>query len=443
MLSTYSPAQGCDAQLNALCTRTCPHAETHGELFARLDGSDGSAGKAWRCYAKSTLSADGLTFVGGNTYCTRHAMIIDELQRCLSGTGTVAVDAAVDVNGDARRMSDTGRQPFSQQQQQQAQQAQQRAAHLQAQQRAAQQQAQQLAGQQQAQQRVGQQSPPPPRPPEEWISFPRSRHAATPAPSYEHTTKYLELPPLIRIPSVNDCGAEMAASAPFWAASLYTSGYAHKAERLHVSCKAWGVCCSTSLVPDGTFEGEPEGSLRARHRLIATKPLFILRTLEASPLPLAWLDVDLEFHQWPSLFTPKGWLPTLAMADGGAHPPRDVLLWNWQANVSAFNGRRLKTASGVMWYNKTDAARSLLNAWAESMAYEANAAAPDDQTLDLLVNDDGWIDRCAFGWLPASYLRMMPRFGHVAPVLDHDRGVPVSGAGRNSPIKPVLPPKRR
>ena len=114
-----------------------------------------------------------------------------------------------------------------------------------------------------------------------------------------------------------------------------------------------------------------------------------------------------------------------------------------QGNVSHFNGRRLKTASGIAWFNKTESASQLLTAWAQSMAYDTNIAAPDDQALDLLVNDDGWIDRCAFGWLPASYLRMMPRHRDVAPVLDHDRGAPVSGKGRNSPVEPVLPPVRK
>ena len=36
------------------------------------------------------------------------------------------------------------------------------------------------------------------------------------------------------------------------------------------------------------------------------------------------------------------------------------------------------------------------------MSYTANYAAPDDQVLDLLVNDDGWIDRVEFGWLPEA-----------------------------------------
>ena len=57
--------------------------------------------------------------------------------------------------------------------------------------------------------------------------------------------------------------------------------------------------------------------------------------------------------------------------------------------MSAFGGRRLKTASGVAWFNKSGEAEALLTAWAETMAYEPNHAAPDDQALDLLVNDDG------------------------------------------------------
>ena len=254
-------------------------------------------------------------------------------------------------------------------------------------------------------------------------------------PHYEHAATHMALPEGVRVPRFDECKPELAEGALFWAASLYTSSYASKAARLVTSCEAWGVCCGTSLVPDGVLlTSEKEGSYKLRHRLIATKPIFILRTLQASPLPLAWLDVDLEFHAYPTLFTRAGWLDY-------QDPPRDVLLWNWQGNVSAFSGRRLKMASGVAWFNKTEAAESLLTAWAEAMAYEPNQNAPDDQTMDLLVNEDGWIDRCAFGWLPEAYLRMMPRHKHIAPVIDHDRGAAVSGKGKNSPIDPVLPPR--
>ena len=69
-----------------------------------------------------------------------------------------------------------------------------------------------------------------------------------------------------------------------------------------------------------------------------------------------------------------------------------------------------------------------------------HAARACAQVLDLLVNDDSWLDRAAFGWLPERYLRMMPRMKHIVPVIDHDRGVAVSGPGKNSPIRPTLPP---
>ena len=113
-----------------------------------------------------------------------------------------------------------------------------------------------------------------------------------------------------------------------------------------------------------------------------------------------------------------------------------MLLWNWQGNLSWFGGRRLKAASGVAYFNKTEAAERLLLAWAQAMAYPPNSDAPDDQALDLLVNNDGWIDRAAYGWLPAAYLRMSPHHSAVAPVIDHDRGVPSLAEGatrRRSP----------
>ena len=423
----YAPARGCDARLNALCDHICPLREMKGPLLARLDAAAGNPVPAWRCYAKEALSADGAKYAGGKSYCTRHNQLIAELQRCrldpeslghqpadpASGGPTAA--ASVDAGGRTRQLAAEDVRP-------------------------------------------------PARPRsmavEEWIRVPRWRLTSKPAPTYEHDASLIDLPAAVRIPSIDDCDASLLEGATFWAASLYTSGYTHKSERLKVSCDLWKVCCSTSLVPDGAYDGLPEGSHKLRHRLIASKPIFILRTLQASPLPLAWLDVDLEFHAFPTLFTPAGWDPQPVSAVEGSgeaasryvvprgglrsdgHASRDVLLWNWQANVSHFNGRRLKTASGVMWFNKTDAAEALLTAWSEAMAYEPNAAAPDDQALDLLVNEDGWIDRCAFGWLPAAYLRMLPRHKGIDPVLDHDRGVPVSGAGRNSPIRPILPPHR-
>ena len=52
----------------------------------------------------------------------------------------------------------------------------------------------------------------------------------------------------------------------------------------------------------------------------------------------------------------------------------------------------------------------MARAWAEAMAYKDNLRAPDDQVLNTLLSQGGWINRASWGWLPTSYLRMMPAF---------------------------------
>lgn len=399
----YTPAFGCDARLNEWCDTHCPHAAEHGPLLARFDTSHIRSPPQWRCYARSTLTDDGMQYRSGNTFCTRHAQLSDLLERCRAGsvpTATVGADGTVRGIDSPPSLSPS---PPRQQQRMPAA----------------------------AVDR------------EPCCRVPRHRNLRAgrdePVPRYMHAPSNLELPAAVPIPRLVDCEADLLKSATFWAISMHTPSYDAKAERLRASCEQVGVCCGISRVPDGAFDGLREGDPQLRYRLIASKPNFILKVLRESRLPVAWLDADLEFHSYPSLFAPAAW---------SQYGTRDVILWNWQANVSSFSGRRLKMASGVAWFNTTKEALDLLTAWTHVMAFEPNARVPDDQAMDLLVNDgrlqagggDGWIDRAAFGWLPESYLRMMPRHRHITPVIDHDRGNPVSGPGRNSPHKPTLPP---
>lgn len=446
-LPPYPPALGCDAKLNLWCDEHCPHFETQGALLARRTASTQGPSKAWRCFARSSLLDDAASYrMGSTTYCTRDGQLQKQLQRCLEageGAAAATADAAQDTATATVAVDATGETRVESPPKPQA----------------------------------PPRSPKPPPPPEAWIDGPRgfkelrspqgrqprisgvrpppppSDDGSTPPPPhYEHDASLMVLSPRIAVPSAADCAAELASAATFLAVSMYTDAYAHKAEYLRASCEAHSICCALSHVPNDAFgesaerdarhqteKGRGDGKLpnSFRHRLIASKPLFILRALHsAAPLPVAWLDVDLEFHQRPLLFEPASW----------PSGPRDALLWNWQGNVSGFQGRRLKMASGVAFFNQTDAARAVLAAWAQVMAYPPNAASPDDQAMDLLVNDDGWIDRVRWGWLPAAYLRMLPRHQAVMPtaahaVLDHDRGA-MPGKG-NSPVKPVLPPRKQ
>ena len=65
-----------------------------------------------------------------------------------------------------------------------------------------------------------------------------------------------------------------------------------------------------------------EGSEAFRFQTIAAKPSFIRDELDATGLPVAYLDTDLEFNQFPKLFVPGSW-------PGGG---RDVAAFNYWGN---------------------------------------------------------------------------------------------------------------
>ena len=74
------------------------------------------------------------------------------------------------------------------------------------------------------------------------------------------------------------------------------------------------------------------------------------------------------------------------------------------------------------------------------MAFGPNKKAPDDQVLDLLLTEGQWLGRASFGWLPSSYLRLMPSFYRgVDPIIEHDHGS-VPGLLKHSKRKPTMPP---
>ena len=64
-MQPYPLAHGCDSALNLWCDHNCPHFATHGRLLARYDTSAQGHSNAWRCYAASTLTADGARYEGG------------------------------------------------------------------------------------------------------------------------------------------------------------------------------------------------------------------------------------------------------------------------------------------------------------------------------------------------------------------------------------------
>ena len=165
--------------------------------------------------------------------------------------------------------------------------------------------------------------------------------------------------------------------------------------------------------------------------MIASKPSFILGELKATALPVVFLDTDLEFYSFPHLFVKGGW------PNGG----RDVAIFNyWGNETDPEHAASPNTGSGVVFFNQTRRAKSVLTAWAEAMAWEENTKAPDDQVFDTILKEGGWLGRTSLGWLPSSYLRTMPAYSRgISPVIDHDRGS-APGLLKHSARKPHLPP---
>ena len=218
----------------------------------------------------------------------------------------------------------------------------------------------------------------------------------------------------------------------FVGVSLFSPMYEVKAQRLLKSCNKLGVCCkATEMRSDIYGPSAPEGSEEFRFKTIAMKPIFLLSQIEKTAEPVVFLDVDLEFHQFPKLFLPGAW----------PEGPRDVALFNFWANETNVTQRRTPNiGSAVCFFNRTYRAKKLLTAWAEAMQYGTNQHAPDDQVLDTLLVQGGWLRRVSLGWLPVAYLRTMPAYYRgIDPVIDHDRGT-APGVSGHSALKPQLPP---
>jgi len=216
---------------------------------------------------------------------------------------------------------------------------------------------------------------------------------------------------------------------PFIAVTWYSPKMAGKAKRLLKSCARNDVCCKATEAPGNLRGGLREGSEEYRLEMIRMKPAFLLSQMDAIQLPIVWLDADMELHKYPSKFLPGSWEPA----------PRDALLFNFWGNESKGQDSP-SIGGGVAYFNYTLAARNLVVAWAEAMAYELNAEAPDDRVLSQLLGSGSWVRRATFGWLPAAYMRHLPAvYRGVDPVIDHDHGS-VPGLNGHSDVLPSLPP---
>jgi len=84
-VSGYAAAQGCESELNTLCSSICGIPNTVARLDNGASGSYNPSVNQWRCYTAGTLSADTYTYTSGTLYCTRHAQLSAALATCVAG----------------------------------------------------------------------------------------------------------------------------------------------------------------------------------------------------------------------------------------------------------------------------------------------------------------------------------------------------------------------
>jgi hypothetical protein len=178
--------------------------------------------------------------------------------------------------------------------------------------------------------------------------------------------------------------------------AMYTDDFADRAQLLIRSCKQHGAAIETQRI-------EPEDY----RRTIASKPEFMLRTLKRLRRPIVYLDADFEVMQYPALFdNPEN---------------ADFMIYNWYADpgnsIGRYHPEVLLSSSGVIYWNWTAGALRLLREW-RAMA-NANPLCADDQILDRVFNEGGYIRSVRCCWLPRSYLRIEPYFPDTEPVLNH------------------------
>lgn len=150
---------------------------------------------------------------------------------------------------------------------------------------------------------------------------------------------------------------------------------------------------------------------------ISGKPQFVKDNLLRYRQPVCWVDADSEIIQHPSLLFEKennthlqiyNWL-----ADDDNHvtrnqPNKISKAINWitgNENENEISQTKLLCSSGTFAFNYSKESLELLDKWIAEM--KRTPHIPDDQVLDRIFNEGGYINKLNCRWLPKSYNRMM------------------------------------
>lgn len=118
------------------------------------------------------------------------------------------------------------------------------------------------------------------------------------------------------------------------------------------------------------------------------KPVHILEEWHESDVPILWVDVDCPIYKKPSLagYEQVDFAGVRFKGASKLDPP-------------------LKIMGTTLFFNKTEAARLLLNAWAEACALAENKDYGDHRLLSNLLYRPNWFK---YSYLPNEFCTMHP-----------------------------------
>ena len=239
----------------------------------------------------------------------------------------------------------------------------------------------------------------------------------------------------------------------FVLAGFYTPSHKAIADRLRKSCEDFGLPYSLHEVSTVHVSLAAKGSTDLRF----TKPNFIHTVLERHRMPVLYVDCDCIVMAEPlhvrdmfrhggtdfacvnavSLEAHPGFQPLEVTDDTLKGKIEPLRYFQGGAQLPWLMHDQVHGPGGVSAWNNSDAARLLLRAWHQEIAFLTSIACrpctaegsrgvwshAEDQILDWVFNNrakshGGELAALRASWLPANYLRV-PEYIYTAPVINH------------------------
>lgn len=248
--------------------------------------------------------------------------------------------------------------------------------------------------------------------------------------------------------NASSSSAQEIANAQFIVGIMSPPDGMDAAFRLLESCKAHALAVVLYEVPAVHWSAGAQGC----DDLAYTKPSFIRFLLGKYHKPVLNIEagfvivkdlvrisalveegVDFAVYNWLADEHNEAYVPvSVQVREGWSTVVSTERYYRYSHRVHHYDPGQLISGAGVQFWNVSDNARELLNAWQRLI--ERNPKCADDHILDFVYNYRGdALPKLKTAWLDKSYLRM-GWWPHVDPVIDHP-GIPATDVGTRDSLE--------